>query len=390
MVVKSSANKYLLIIANSGLILAQSAASAGYLPLVIDCFDDQDIQQIAHEHYPIKQLNITCLQEALKQLLSKYPLKQALVGGGFVTYPNSLLWLQKKFKLLGNSSATRKIINSPQDFSHKLQALDIAHPKISLHPPRQNYSSWLIKPLLGEGGKGIKYFRGQVCKRGIYWQLFQAGQVYSALFVANGLKAKLIGFNLLWQTQHSQNQDFIFSGVMQAPAFDLQKYNKTLLNWLALLTATYALIGINGIDFIVHNNQCWLLEINPRPPASMALYSQELCLMKLHIDACEGHLPTKKITQTSQIYAYQIIYAPVSLTIPINFNWPEWTTNRPSPNTNIGTDKPICSIITSSDNVASVLLILQHRVRTIHQLLIPKKACLPCTIPLALINYPYL
>ena len=367
MVAKSSAHKYLLIIANSGRLLTQSVNSAGYLPLVIDCFGDSDTEQLAHDNWVVEQLSINSLQLVIDQIIHLYSVEYVIVGSGFESQHNSLAWLQTKFKLLGNTSDIVKSINDPKEFSRTLQALQINQPETRFQPPRQDFDQWLIKPYASEGGIGIKRFQGQAGQQEVYWQRFQSGPVYSALFVAIAYKARLIGINRQWQTEQCQGQDFVFSGLIQVQ--DLPQYSATIVDWIAKLTVAYGLTGLNGIDFIVHDNQCWLLEINPRPPASIALYDQAMVLIKLHIDACNGRLPEHINTQTAQISAYQIMFAQAPLTIPIAIDWPGWISDRPGADTKIGAEQPICSIIATAENTDAVMRLLQHRMGTIHQLL---------------------
>lgn len=370
-------------------MLAESANRAGYSPLVIDRFGDGDTEQLTHENWVVEQLTIDCLQVAIDNLTKQYSVEQLIVGSGFESHPDSLEWLESKFKLIGNSSDTVKLVNNPQDFSNRLLALKIAHPETRFQPPEQNLQQWLQKPIASEGGIGIEFFQGQSTRQNSYWQRYQHGQSYSALFIANGSEAKLIGFNRQWVTEQ-HNQAFMFSGIINKQEDALQQYRETIQNWITILTQEYELLGLNGIDFIVENDQCWLLEINPRPPASMALYDCENNMLNLHISAYNGELPDRDLVQSSTITAYQVIYAVESLTIPIDFSWPEWISDRPCSGTNIDTGQPICSIIAVANNADFVIQVLQRRTQALYKLLNYQEAFSTCNIQPALISYPSL
>lgn len=369
MVAKLSALKLLLIIAKSGRLLADSAHRAGYQVLVIDQFGDCDTAQLAVENWVVELLTIDFLRPLIDKLANRYTVDQVLIGSGFETQPETLFWLQTKFKLLGNSTGTVKRIGNPQGFSHTLKNLQIDQPETRFHRPENITGKWLVKPDASEGGLGIQFYHGQTHEIKVYWQRYQPGQVYSLLFVADGVNAKLLGINRQWCTEHPNEQVFIFSGVMVDQEAIVGRHTETLQTWMAKLTAEYGLMGLNGIDFIVDDNQCWFLEINPRPPASIALYAQDIDLINLHIDACNGYLPEIDRPTMTQIKAYQIVYAQAPVIIRKEISWPQWASDRPWPETIIDTQQPICSIIASANKADSVLQILRHRTQTIYQLL---------------------
>ena len=379
----------LLIIANSGRLLAESAQRAGYSPWVIDRFGDCDTEQWAQGVWGVEQLTIECLQAVLDEVARKYPIEQVVVGSGFEDHTDSLAWLQSRFLLLGNANVKVKAISNPVEFSQTLRRLQINHPETRFSPPERDFQRWLIKPMASEGGVGVMFYQGQLSEQKNYWQRYQQGQIYSALFVANAQETRLIGFSRQWVTTDKNDQVFMFSGVINNQEANLRQHSKAIQTWIDKLTVEYALLGLNGIDFIIRDDHCWLLEINPRPTASMALYVQELDLFNLHINACNGHLPEKGDMQTTQIRAYQIIYANASLAIPADLSWPEWASDRPKPGAIIDTQQPICSIIASAKTAESVLRTLQSRTQIINQLLY-KEAFSTCTLQPALISYPSL
>ena len=59
-----------------------------------------------------------------------------------------------------------------------------------------------------------------------------------------------------------------------------------ITGWLKQLVPVFALKGLNSLDFIHADDCSYVLEINPRPSASMQLYDEDL--LNRHIQACEG------------------------------------------------------------------------------------------------------
>jgi len=101
------------------------------------------------------------------------------------------------------------------------------------------------------------------------------------------------------------------------------------------------------LDFIHADGFNYVLEINPRPPASMQLYDADLLCR--HIQACNGKLTPNLPIQT-RISAYQVIYAEHDLNIPKQFCWPEGVVDIPKAGALIRKGQPICSIIAHEKN----------------------------------------
>ena len=58
------------------------------------------------------------------------------------------------------------------------------------------------------------------------------------------------------------------------------------------LVAATSLVGLNSADFHVDCERFWLLDINPRPGATLDIFElPEGSLFALHMAACAGNLP---------------------------------------------------------------------------------------------------
>ena len=179
----------------------------------------------------------------------------------------------------------------------------------------------------------------------------------SALFLADGKKVQIIGFNQQWTRPGS----YIFSGVMnQAALPDEQK--KLVEVWVKKLVSTFSLIGLNGLDFIWNGDRCWVLEINPRPSASMILYDGYFAkgLLFEHLNACNGKLANSGYVKNN-IKACHIFYSEIEQRIPAAIHWPEWSMDRPVAGALIRTNHPICSIIASGNRPQEVYKKLKAR-----------------------------
>jgi len=346
----------ILIVAGSGRMLAQAAKHAGLKPLVIDLFADLDMQGYAEDFRQVKSLAEHDLAFVVDYFIERYAVAHAIYGSGFECYPESLHYLSSRLILLGNDpDAFAKQLDKPAFFS-TLDALNIPHPDVVFSAP-DCVEGWLIKPMQGQGGVGIQRYDGGAVADGlVYWQRFQAGASYSALFLADGQQVQVVGFNRQWPVGLSETQAFVFSGISNNA--DLSDAHKAVLtDWLKQMVPAFGLKGLNSLDFI-HGDGCsYVLEINPRPPASMQLYDQDL--LGRHIQACMGTTSVALSPEVGRLKSppqtgYQVVYAERDLIIPDRFEWPDGCMDLPKPGNMCRAGQPLCSIIAHQKNSRSV------------------------------------
>ncbi len=350
-----------LIIASSGRMLAQAASHSGLIPLVIDLYADLDTQDCAADYRQVKSLNESDLAPAVDYFIERYAVAQVIYGSGFETYPESLYYLKSRLSVLGNDPDTFAGQLDKPAFFATLDQLNIPHPELVFSPPDKD--DWLLKPMRGQGGVGIKrYHVGDSVKVPVYWQKFKAGIPHSVLFLADGREVQVIGFNRQWSVCLSEAQEFVFSGVSNR--CELKESHKALItDWLKQLVQVFALKGLNSLDFIYAEGSCHVLEINPRPSASMQLYAQDL--LSRHIQACKGEglrTDADRLNSASES-GFQIVYAECDVIIPERFDWPDGCMDLPKEGSVCQTGQPICSIIArqnESGSVAKLLLAKQQ------------------------------
>ncbi len=340
-------------------MLAQAARQSGLIPLVMDLYADRDTQTLAHAHWHLKTLGLTALKPALDDCLKQFSVAGVVYGSGLETQLDCLNYLTEHLPLWGNSPSCLKRLNNKRHFFQQLQSADIPFPCTQFAPPTHR-DHWLCKPQHGCGGQNINYLQDSSPNHNVYWQRYHPGTPASVLFLTNGQDALILGFNSQW-CQPSASQPFLFSGIMNS--LDLPTEQRQLVTqWVTQLTVAFNLHGLNSLDFIWDGQACLVLEINPRPPASMQLYAPTL--LKLHIEACQGLLP-QQVPQVKQNQAYQIIYAPTDLKIPSEFIWPAACVDLPQNSAKISAGQPICSMIAHAESPAGIhadLHALQHKI----------------------------
>ncbi len=353
-------NQYLLIVAKSGRMLAEAAYQSGFKPLVIDLWSDQDTRFYAEETQQIFSLEEAYLLPAIDCFLKRYPVFNAIYGSGFEHCPNSLTCINSRLRLLGNKPEVFSRLHDKPAFFSLLTELQIPCPEVSFCTPDQK-TNWLLKPMHGQGGVGIRRSRsGEVADPFDYWQKYQEGVPHSVLFLADGKRIQIVGFNRQWTIALNNTDEFIFSGIINSTELTYEQKNQ-VSTWAGKLVSKLSLKGLNSLDFIQKEQTSYVLEINPRPSASMQLYDEDL--FARHIKACQGELLNYQSNDSKQVdfAAYQIIYARQDTQIPEHFKWPRGVVDIPNSGSIISIGQPICSMIAHGKEPQMVLEQLQKQ-----------------------------
>ena len=365
---------FILVIASSARMLAQTARASGFKPLVIDLFADLDTQSYAEDFKQITSLAKQHLQPVVDYFIKRYQVDQVVYGSGFENHPESLRYLNSSLFMLGNSPDIFIRLHDKPAFFAALNQLTIPYPRVCFSQPDQ-FKGGLIKPMRGQGGVGITRYLGQEMGSDSYWQRYQSGSQYSVLFLADGLHVQLVGFNSQWTTSLDDGREFIFSGIINS--CDLSaKQQMQVVEWLKKLVPLFSLKGLNSLDFINDGDNSWLLEINPRPSASMQLYEADL--FKRHISASLNGLTDDH--HINGYTAYQVVYAQHDIMIPDGFLWPEGCVDLPESGVICRIGQPICSIMSHKMQPHLVMSALQTQQINLH------KRFSTWNITLALIN----
>ena len=110
-------------------------------------------------------------------------------------------------------------------------------------------------------------------------------------------------------------------------------------------------MGLNGIDFVVDGRDWWLLEVNPRPTATLELWdvAPMPSLFRLHVQACRGRLPATLPTPRGGL-ATAVVYSGETLRVPKGFFWPDWCSDIPEDGSVIAPGEPVCTVLAGGEN----------------------------------------
>ena len=356
----------LLIAAVSGRALAACARRAGFTPLVADFFADADTQKIAHASRKLgnigRGMRWQSLRRAFDALVKEAPspVLGVVYGAGLEDRTPLLARIAEHWPLLGNDTTTVERIKSPERFFAMLDRLGIPHPKTVLKRPAQN-AGWLAKQRGGAGGSHVVRSQHGKDQPGTYYQHYAEGIAVSALFVANGERARVLGFSEQW-TAPTPRSPWRYCGAAQPASLSAAVKGK-MAEAAERLAAAFRIRGLASADFLLGETGPLLLEINPRPGATLDIFDSETTpLLELHLDAVlAGKLPRIGIKLDGGM-ASAIVYAPEAITVPSGMTWPAWAADRPKPGDRIDKSRPICTVWARADTSARAKRLAEERI----------------------------
>lgn len=358
----------LLIAAVSGRALARAAVDAGFVPLVADFFADADTQELAHACRKMpgaigRGFEWRSLEPALAALAKEAPapIVGLVYGSGFEDRAHLLTRIAERRPLLGNDAATVERINAPEQFFPLLDRLAIPHPATTMERPPKA-AGWVAKRHGGAGGSHVIPIGLQKEAAGLYYQALVAGRSVSALFVANGRTAHILGFSEQW-TAPIPGRQWRYGGAVQ-PATLPHEAAAAMTDAVMQLASVCELRGLASADFVLTETQPLLLEINPRPGATLDIFANAADpLLAIHLAAVrDGTLPGKPLgSPPPGACASAIVYAPEGLIVPRSMVWPDWVADRPRPGERIDKQRPICTLLARAGSAACAKRLVETR-----------------------------
>ena len=357
----------LLLAAISARALAQSARRAGFTPLAADFFADTDTQGAAHACRKLaggmdRGLREQSLLRALEALAERAPspIVGFVYGAGFEDRPELLTLIAKSWPVLGNDAATVARLKAPESFFAELDRLGIPHPATASTRPTKG-GAWLAKKRGGAGGSHIVPSRLTKGASDVYYQERVEGRAVSALFVGNGSGARVLGFSEQW-TAPAPRSLWRYGGAVRPAALSPASAQR-MASAVMRIARSFKIKGLASADFMVRDEEALLLEINPRPGATLDIFDCGATpLLRLHLEAVsEGKLPPSGL-KFEDAMASAIVYADKGGAAPSGFAWPEWSADRPKSSERIDKNRPICTVWARASTKARAKRLIKERI----------------------------
>jgi predicted ATP-grasp superfamily ATP-dependent carboligase len=355
-----------LIVAVSGRALAQSAVRGGYRPVVLDLFADRDTRAAAAQCRRVSAADALRFDpaEVLRAARALAPAAELVYGSGFEGRTALLERLSRGRTLYGNAPAVVSLIRDPARFFPLLRRIGIEHPTVRLTTPRRA-GGWLIKGRGTAGGTRVQPAAARPPSPGDYYQKFQPGSARSVTFLADGRRARVLGFNRQW-TAPRPGRPYLYGGAVGGlePGGGLRREIGAALDELVRRTG---LVGLNGLDFILRGRRWLVLELNPRPTATFELYDADYPggLFRWHVRACRGELPVRAAAPRAA-RAHAVVHAPRSGGAR-GTRFPSWCRDLPAPGTRFAPGDPVCTVHASAPDPRQALALVRRRTRAMER-----------------------
>jgi len=298
----------LVIVGATARALAVSAARAGWAVHAADLFGDLDLQAVATEA-------VTVTADAAAPA-GRYPWSLAAAAASF---PAGAPWcytggLENHPDLLDAIAALRPLAGNPGDVVRRLRdptAVAAAAREAGLTYPETHHAAdgvpldgtFLVKPLAGAGGRGIRPWTSGVAlppsaagaepAAARVWQRFIEGVPISAAYCISGGTAELVGWSRqLVGEPCCHAGPFAWCGAIASgpgAGWGDAGLDRRLCRLGTVLAERFEPVGLIGVDLVLAaDGPPAVIEINPRPTASMELFERagNGSLAARHLAAC--------------------------------------------------------------------------------------------------------
>lgn len=379
----------LLIVGASTRAAAASAIRAGFHPVCVDRFGDEDLRKIA----TVVAVNDD-LHRTLDAILALPPMPW-IYTGSLENDPKFIAAVSERHTLVGIPPDVLELVRDPFWLERTLRTNDLpalrvqssrssdAYVRTDLRPDvgvRSTGERWLLKPMRSGGGFRIAHWSGQPLPTNerFYLQEHRLGTPMSALFIASPKEAELIGVcEQLIGTEFGAPTEFGYAGSI-GPIAVSDRTREPLQQLGNTLTREAQLRGLFGIDFILADDIPWLVELNPRYTASVEVLERALgrALFAEHASACSDCTATVRERIASNcIVGKQIVFAASDLTV-LNLETtfessghaPEspLIADIPALGSRIAAGWPICTVFAEAENLTVCRERLAARVQTVY------------------------
>jgi predicted ATP-grasp superfamily ATP-dependent carboligase len=363
----------LVVAGQSARLMAETAARDGYRVIAMDAFGDIDTRRASLLWVPIAtpgslQIDPALVLGALREVAGTRGVIGWIAGADLEAHPELLIEGASLLPLIGTPAEAVERLREPAEFFATLISLELPHPDTRLARPADT-EGWLRKHARAAGGWHIRRASDEdlepdEARWRPYYQRETAGAPMSALALTNGQATEVVGFNEL-TVRPRGTHPHVFGGALGPVTL-----NPTLRSALAdacdRLAKAFGLRGLFSLDFLLDGDRYFVLEINPRPTASLALYAPHLPLIRAHVEASlGGELMRCPQEAPTTVHGTEIVYARADGVVSARASgWlagqPD-THDLPVPGAPLSAGSPLCSLSARGPDAAAVRATLARR-----------------------------
>jgi uncharacterized protein len=344
--------------------------------LAFDRFGDLDLQRLCPSVSLAHDLGGGGGMADLVNAAERAPADSVIYGAGLENRPDLIARLAARRTLLGCTPETLRRVRDPALLGASLGAAGLAYPR-TLSAAEASASAgadrrWLRKPVRGGGGRGVREWRGGRLPAGVVVQERIRGVPCSAAAVADGRSAVLLGVSEQLVGRRALGvRGFRWCGNVvppRLPARERRALAHAAQAICAHVAAAFALRGLFGVDVVWDGERAWVVEVNPRPTASLEVIEtvQGVRPFAAHLEACAGRLPPARTVHSSsdppRAAGKAVLYATEDVRVPDSRGWPDrGIRDVPHPDEPIAAGHPICTLVAAGRTSDAVLADLEAR-----------------------------
>ena len=355
----------------SARMLAELGVRAGHEVVALDRFGDLDLQRLCPSVSVLRDLGGRGGMAALVDAAEGIAAPSVIYGAGLENQPALVARLASGRRLLGCTSETLERVRDPATLGASLQAAGLPYPLTfgATEAPRRAERSrrWLRKPVRGGGGRGVREWRGGTLDGAVMVQEHISGLACSAAAVADGRSAVLLGVSeqLIGQRWLGA-RGYAWCGNLVPPRLGDEERLALAAEAQAVcvhLASAFELRGLCGVDLVWDGERAWVVEVNPRPTASLECIeaAHEVDVFAAHLDGCDGRLPP--VPPASRRAAGKaVVFATRDVRVGDTRGWPaRGIRDVPHPRERIAAGHPVCTLVSVQGSPEGVVADLEAR-----------------------------
>lgn len=346
------------MVAVSARMLAELAVSDGYEVTALDHFGDADLRALASGA-------TAPTNEGLAALAADVDAAAVVYGAGFENRPDLVRRLADGRELLGTPPELLEAVRDPWAVGAAARAAGARAPETRAvsEPPDPAVAGrrggagepWLRKPRHGGGGHGVRGWAGEPLRPTEVLQRRVSGLSCSAVAIGDGRGAVVLGLT----EQLHLPRGFRWTGNVTPPRLpDAQRaeLDGRLRAVCAEVARRFGVRGAFGVDAVWDGRQPWVLEVNPRPSASLELFGPGS--FEAHVQGARGlSLPVAGAPPAQSCAAVKLVlFADRTVRAPDPGWWPAGLVRDiPRAGEIIKRGAPVCTLVSASADVPGLV-----------------------------------
>jgi uncharacterized protein len=340
-----------LVAAVSARMLASLAVADGYEAVAIDRFGDFDLRAIAPGATAPTSAGLASLAEAIEADAVVY-------GAGFENRPDLVARLAQSRELLGTPPELLAAVRDPWEVGAAARAAGAHAPETrsvdEVTAAGAAGGVWLRKPARGGGGRGVRRWAGGGLAPTEILQRRIEGLSCSAVAIGDGTRAAVLGLT----EQLHRRPGYGWVGNVTPPRLlgaELAELDGQLRRVCDEVAARFGVRGAFSVDAVWDGRHAWVLEVNPRPPASLELFGPGC--FEAHVRGVRNvALPTAAGPLATRCAKVKLVlFADRDLDAPDPGWWPApLVRDIPHAGETIRRGAPVCTLVSDGDGVAEL------------------------------------